>query len=273
MTGIEDLLMTSVNKISSLNSSVFKNTEINAVTTTNSIFNTDFNKTKDNPKYEVKGYSKEYINRLVKHEGGRKKEYKINGVRTIGFGHNIDADKNYKFGSEITEDQALMLLEKDLNACTNYINSKAKQEKITLTDNQKEAITDLAFNGGIGKAKDLLEAKSDDEILKVFQNNCYMGGKLNPNIANRRIYNIYKYFKNNPTEKVASKMQTILITAKKQYDASYPNKTAKEKAAYFQESQLFLNEIRKNIKNKPTLKKGYIPKEQPRFIAPEMMFT
>lgn len=267
------MFMTSIDKISSLNASVFKNTEKNAVTTTNSVFNTDFNKTKDNPKYEIKGYSKEYINRLVKLEGFRKKIYIINEIETIGFGHNIKADKKYKYGSEITEDQALMLLEKDLNACTNYINSKAKQEKVTLTDNQKEALTDISFNGGIGKAKEILEAKSEDEILKVFQNNCYMGGKINPNLANRRIYNIYKYFKANPTEKVASKMQTILITARKQYDTSYPNKTAKEKAAYFQESQLFLNEIRKNIKNKPTLKKGYIPKEQPKFIASDMMFT
>lgn len=265
--------MTSVNKISALNTSVFKNTENNSVNNINSIFNANLDKTKENPKYEVKGYSKEYINRLVKHEGIRKKEYKINGVRTIGFGHNIDADKNYKFGPEISEDQALMLLEKDLDSCTRYINSKAKQEKIKLTDNQNEAITDLAFNGGIGKAKELLEAKSEDEILKVFQNNIYMGGEINPNLCNRRIYNIYKYFKDNPSEKVASKMQTILIIARKKYDTSYPNKTTKEKATYFEESQLFLNEIRKNVKNKPTLKKGCLPKKQPRIIAPEMMFT
>lgn len=267
------MFMTSVDKISFLNASVFKNTDYKSVTETNSVFTAKLNEINGNAKYEIKGYSKEYINRLVKYEGVRKKEYKINGVRTIGFGYNIDAHKKYKFGSEITEDQALMLLEEDLNACTNYINSKAKQEKITLTDNQREAITDLAFNGGIGKAKDILEAKSEDEILKVFQNNCYMGGKINPNLANRRIYNIYKYFQDKPSEKVASKMQTILISAKKQYDASYPDKTVDEKAAYFKESQIFLDEIRKNVKNKPTLKKGYLPKKQPKIIESEMMFT
>lgn len=103
---------------------------------------------------KVTGLSTDCIDRIVKYEKIELKAYVDgDGNKTIGIGHNINADKNYKHGNKITKEQAWQLFAQDL------IENKEKIEKslrkdVKLTKGQMEALLDISFNMGFNGLKE-----------------------------------------------------------------------------------------------------------------------
>jgi len=105
-------------------------------------------------------YDKRLLASLEIHEGLRLVAYKDTvGVWTIGFGHNLEANGGLEGekradwkGYTITQEQAIALLEQDLDRCMvvveateewPFMNSKARQN----------ALIELIFNMGLGNDK------------------------------------------------------------------------------------------------------------------------
>ncbi len=199
------------------------------------------------------GLSKDFINLIIDNETLQLKEYKVNGVRTIGFGHNIDADKNYKLGHKITEQQAYALLAKDLEVKQRELNVLVGNAK--LKPWQKEALIDLLFNVGYGKlAKSDLIAKIKagkiDEAVSEF-NYVLLDGKANPSLCKRRIQNMYHYSKHNPSKRVSDSMEEVKNNGLVHYENKMKTATQKErldiergKNLYLQECNLVINVVK-----------------------------
>jgi len=87
------------------------------------------------------------INLIKKHEGCYLKSYKCPAdVWTIGYGHT----KNVKSGMKITQAQAERYLKDDL---TTYENAVKKYVKVSINQNQFDALVSFTFNCGTGALK------------------------------------------------------------------------------------------------------------------------
>lgn len=93
------------------------------------------------------GLSERFINKIIDTEGFENKEYlDAAGLRTIGVGHNIEADSTYHHekNATIPDEEVYRYLAKDLNE------AKQKLKKLTnnkeFSKNQHEALVDLFFN-------------------------------------------------------------------------------------------------------------------------------
>lgn len=67
----------------------------------------------------------------------------IAGNRTIGYGHLVEPGESFPHG--VTMDQALDLLDRDINAAVAQVN---RALNVPLAQNQFDALVDLAFNEG-----------------------------------------------------------------------------------------------------------------------------
>lgn len=153
---------------------------------------TDNVKTKEDV-VNVTKLSHSYLNKLIEFEGLSLKEYKdAAGIKTIGFGHNIEADSTYNYGSKITEEQAYRILAKDL------LIAKEKLKKMTngkfFTQNQHEALVDIFFNvktKTIEKSdflKHLIEGNNEKAVQEM--DFIRTGNKINIGLCIRRIEDI-----------------------------------------------------------------------------------
>jgi len=131
-------------------------------------------------------------NIIQKFEGLSLVPYKDSaGFWTIGYGHKIvPGDIYYPYGDvkEITEPQAAALLEQDMNEARGYVSMFVK---VPLTQNQKDALTDLVYNIGAGNF-------SSSTLLKKLNAGDYAGaaaefprwnksgGQVLPGLVSRR---------------------------------------------------------------------------------------
>jgi len=158
------------------------------------------------------GLSQNYINRLINTEGLRLNEYNDErGIRTIGVGHNINSDPNYKYGKTITKEIALTLLTKDLNNSEKALNVMLDGQK--LKPNQKEALVDMIFNMGAKKFEQtkllqLIKQKRFKEAPKEFDA-IKAGKKVSIGLCLRRIENISRFSGEEPSIEAVKTMNKI----------------------------------------------------------------
>lgn len=210
------------------------------------------------------GLTPNFVKRVMNEEHLELKKYNLHGVNLIGYGHNIDSDKNYNYGSTITPEQANTLLAKDLNA------SKTDIEKMTagikLTTGQKEALMDMSFNIGSGNLQKsnlikMIQSGKVDEAVKEFDM-INADNKVNVKLCFRRIQDIYDYSKHKPTKSTVSAMQTILDEAEIAYAEKIMNTKIplqydliNKKALYFKKSYQLFEEIKNKVNTTKTIPK------------------
>lgn len=108
---------------------------------------------------------------LIKEEGLKLKAYKLKGEKyfTIGVGH-YGADV-YE-GMEITREQAINLLKKDLERFENYVNKNVTN--IELNQSSFNALISYVFNRGLGKSdgsSGLMQlVKNSNSIVEYYKN-------------------------------------------------------------------------------------------------------
>ncbi len=142
------------------------------------------------------GFSENFVNEIIDNEGFKADMYQDHGgIKTIGFGHNIEADSTYNYGSSISKEQGYVLLAKDL--------MKAKKDlkkcigDVELQKYQEEALIDLIFNVGIQKVADskLINYVKNGEFEKAVNEFDFIkiNGEVNSGLVKRRLRNIKSF--------------------------------------------------------------------------------
>lgn len=173
------------------------------------------------PLMKATGLSQECLEDIIKNEGVKLRTYRCKAnCRTIGIGHNIDADPNYKYGNKITKEQSFELFKQDLVEAGE--NLKKLTEDKPLTPGQKDALTDLIFNVGSKKLENsklitLIKEGKFDEATKQFDYG-RAGGKQIPALKIRRIEELAKFSKGSHFESVVDSMKTLQKSAVDVYD-------------------------------------------------------
>ena len=86
---------------------------------------------------------------IKKEEGLRLTAYICRaGVKTVGWGHAIEAHDRLRIGDTITEDKALQFLESDMAEAYQAL---FRLVHVPLTDNQQTALVSFIFNLGAGR--------------------------------------------------------------------------------------------------------------------------
>lgn len=135
----------------------------------------------------------EFAERVAAFEGLRTRAYRCaGGVWTIGYGHT----GGVKPGQKCTPAQAKVWLRADLEAAARGVEALGME----LTQGQAEALTDFAFNLGIGalKGSTLLRkiraGAGKDEIQTEFRRWVYAGGEVQKGLVKRREWEAERYF-------------------------------------------------------------------------------
>lgn len=142
------------------------------------------------------GFSESFVNEIIKNEGFESDIYKDHGgVKTIGFGHNIDADSAYTLGPSISKEQGFMLLAKDLMKAKTDLRKYIGDVK--LEKGQEEALVDLVFNVGIEKVagSKLISYVKKGQFEKALDEFDFIkiNGEINPGLVKRRLKNIKSF--------------------------------------------------------------------------------
>lgn len=128
------------------------------------------------------------ISLIKRFEGTKLNAYKdVKGVWTIGTGTTVYPNGNYvKSGDTITQEQADQYLTYDLQRFVNSINSLVK---VTLTQNQFDALVSLVYNiGSTAFANStLLRTLNSGNYNVDFTAWRYSGGRMIQGLLNRRI--------------------------------------------------------------------------------------
>ena len=129
------------------------------------------------------------IDLIKQFEGFRPEAYQDSvGVWTIGYGTTIINGQPVKQGMTITQDQALQLVQQEVNKLWSKIESILK---VKINDNQMNALVDFAYNLGFGSLKNstlmrLVNESKFDEAANQFPRWVYAGGKVLPGLVRRR---------------------------------------------------------------------------------------
>lgn len=219
------------------------------------------------------GFSIEFVRRVIKEEDFRTEEYKINGVNTIGVGHNTDTDPAYaqahKAGKKviISKEKVYDTMAKDLLAAKDSLSSWTN--KAPLNAGQKEALLDVLFNvkqTTVKKSTLLkmiknwkLQPKNIDEAVAHF-NFVFVGKNVNTGLCQRRLQNMYDYAKEKPTEIALKSMEKMAHKCDSTFNVRLKTaKSIKEKSQIQNQKASFL-ETSKNIITKI---KTSIPQKKP----------
>lgn len=225
------------------------------------------------------GLSIDFVKSVIKKEDLRTEEYTVNGVRTIGVGHNTDADPDYAKAHAahktvtISKEKVYDTLAKDLITAKDSLSSWTN--KAPLNTGQKEALLDVLFN-----VKQTTLKKST--LLKMLQNwkikpsnideavahfkFVFVGKNVNTGLCQRRLQNMYDYAKEKPTEIALKSMEKMTHKCDSAFNANLKNaKTIKEKSK-IKNQKLYFLETSKNlitkIKTSILLKKPAPAKKQ-----------
>lgn len=129
------------------------------------------------------------IDLIKQFEGFRPQAYQDSvGVWTIGYGTTIINGQPVKQGMTITQDQALQLVQQEVNKLWSKIESILK---VKINDNQMNALVDFAYNLGYNALKTstlmrLVNESKFDEAANQFPRWVYAGGKVLPGLVKRR---------------------------------------------------------------------------------------
>lgn len=222
---------------------------------------------------KVTGLSINFVKSVIKKEDIRTEEYTINGVRTIGVGHNTDADpayaKAHKEGKTITisKEKIYDTLAKDLITAKDSLSSWTN--KAPLNTGQKEALLDVLFNvkqTTLKKSTLLkmiknwkIKPSNIDEAVEHFKF-VFVGKNVNTGLCQRRLENMYDYAKEKPTEIALKSMEKMAYKCDSTFNANLKNaKTIKEKSQ-IKNQKLYFLETSKNLITKI---KTTIPQKKP----------
>lgn len=204
-------------------------------------------KTKDDV-VKLTGLSRDYINSLIEFEGLELEEYKdAAGIRTIGIGHNIEADANYAHGKVISEQRAYRLLAQDLiNAQKSLDNMMGKVE---LDKGEREALVDLIFNVGPQKVKDtklieLIKNGDKNKALGEFDF-IHIGKSVNKHLCERRVSNIVRFCGGKYPQNSKAAIEEIVEKCKSSLDEKIKNSNFLKKIYYQHQKRLFISEMDK----------------------------
>lgn len=206
---------------------------------------------KQNPRY-----SKKFVTNLISNEGMRTKTYKdTSGKKTIGIGHNINADrtatkdvngdgkKNYydKYGDSITQAEMGKMLKEDLITAETHVYETVGKAKMTRS--QREALIDVAFNVGEGNFKDCSKLtshikKGDMESAACEFNMIAGGGKVQPGLVLRNLNRMETFCDGKYTPKIVNKMITLRNKGLKVKHSKY----------YKHESKKIIEDAKKSMK-------------------------
>ena len=103
----------------------------------------------------------------------------IVGKKTIGYGHLLLPYESYPNG--ISQDLAEKILAHDVSLVENHINAK----KLSLSQNQFDALISFGFNLGVGSLDQLLSHGVDQVSNHILAWN-HAGGKVVPALTHRR---------------------------------------------------------------------------------------
>jgi lysozyme len=100
---------------------------------------------------DIMAIAESTLDYITKEEGFRNKAYKDSkGLLTIGVGHLIKDNERHLVNATLTDEQVKELLKSDLKWCSEAVESSVK---VTLTQNQFDALYSLCFNIGEGAFK------------------------------------------------------------------------------------------------------------------------
>lgn len=151
------------------------------------------------------GFSQEFVDKLIYFEGCKLYPYKDKTDNTtIGFGHNIDADKTYDFAdkNQITEPESYQLLAKDLLRVKKEVDICVGDAK--LNQNQKEALSELIFNVGMTKVLKKKDSDEETDLIKYIKKGDFdkascefnfitIDGEVHHQQCKRRFYDMVKF--------------------------------------------------------------------------------
>lgn len=129
------------------------------------------------------------INFISNFEGKRYKMYKdAAGLPTIGIGHLIKPNEKELLTKTLTENEVNELFRNDLKGFENAVNNSVK---VSLNQNQYDALVSFSFNVGIGSFQGstllkLLNAGKYSEAAEQFQRWNKAGGKPIYGLTRRR---------------------------------------------------------------------------------------
>ena len=129
------------------------------------------------------------IDLIKKYEGFRPIAYTDSvGVWTIGYGTTRINGQPVKAGMTITEDQALQLVQQEVNKLWSQIEQILK---VNLNQNQMNALVDFAYNLGFNALKSStlmskVNAGDFNGAANEFPRWVYAGGKVLPGLVKRR---------------------------------------------------------------------------------------
>ncbi len=167
------------------------------------------------------GLSQDCLEHIMANEGVMLDMYRCDAHRrTIGIGHNIDADKNYKFGNKITPETAFYLFTQDLLEVGRNLDTLTGGRK--LTQGQKDALTDIVFNVGAQKLEgsnlmNLIKEGKFDEAIQEF-NYIRAGNKVNIGLIKRRMGNVVKFAEGSNLPSAIKSINNFKEKALKAYD-------------------------------------------------------
>lgn len=256
--------MTPIREISKTNT-IINNIPANKFQTPSisSVFPDKGDKSSDSPKtiLDVKtkenvanytGLDVSLVEKIMEFEGAKFEEYKdIAGIRTIGYGHNIDHDPNYKYGKKITEKQAFKLLAADLQKAQDDIKNCIGD--VELTKGQNEALTELFFNVGVENLQNtnlikLIKDKKFEDAVAEFNFICTTDKtKANSSLCKRRIYDIEKFSTNNHSQKGLNTMQMIMDKGIIDLDQKIKTAGILDKPFFISAKNSYINETKQTI--------------------------
>ena len=129
------------------------------------------------------------IDLIKKYEGFSPQAYQDSvGVWTIGYGTTRINGQPVKAGMTITEDQAIQIVQQEVNKLWSQIESIVK---VPINDNHMNALVDFAYNLGFNALKTStlmkkLNAGDFTGAANEFTRWVYAGGKVLPGLVKRR---------------------------------------------------------------------------------------
>lgn len=129
-------------------------------------------------------------NFIKSHEGLRLDAYKCPaGVLTIGYGHT---GADVQPGMRISKERASELFDKDLAGVARPLNAYLRENNVTLSQHQYDALLSFAYNVGVGALRNstlwrkLRVNPSDPTIPSEFKRWTLSRGKTLPGLVKRR---------------------------------------------------------------------------------------
>lgn len=174
----------------------------------------------------------EFLETLVNFEGVRPNRYKIDGGNTVGIGHFVDDDPQFKGQQDIrlTQDQIYGLFTEDLLKKEKDIENSLPNFR-SLSKGKYEALVDLFFNSKPKALTGIIDAvahgRFDDAVKKMAI--IYSAGKVSPALGKRRINDIERFAHGSNPEVAKATILGIVAKSKNRKDVQLAAQKAQKK--------------------------------------------